>query len=369
MRIRLHTVVSLTLFTLLLVASSAVWAQSGDQLRTRDKLQDKTQDRIQDPLQTRDQLFTRYMDRVNEYDKTSDQQRDRLRQNLKDCLDLQIPQDQLEVLFPKQANQYSTQARLKMQNSVLELAREGMPTDLLCDKIAEGVMKHASEPAVEGAVTRMEGFTRHAHQYLHQAREEGIEDAGGPQVRRQLERGVALNMWRGLNEGELDQLRDRARDRVRDGSCNLVDLAAATETATELKELGVPSERALGLCGEALQQGYRGQEMRQIGHMFMAAHMNGGDQTQLCNELQQRIQQRERMGQMLQAMQQQGWMGPRQMGHEYGGGSPVDEVMGGGHHGDGMQGGGGMGGDGSGDGGGMGGGMGGSGSGGTGGQH
>ncbi len=351
MKKRFHTLVSLALFALLVLTSSVAWAQSpGDQ------------------LQTRDQLLTRYMDRVNEYDKTSDQQRDRLRQNLKDCVELQIPQDQLEVLFPEDAQQYSAQARLKMQNSVLELARKGMPTDLLCDKIAEGSMKHAPEAAVEGAVTRMEGFTRHAHQYLNQAREEGIEELGGPRVRRQLERGVALNMWRGLNEAELDQLRDRARDRLRDGSCTLVDLAAASETATELKELGLPSERALGLCGEALQQGYEGREMRQIGQMFMAAHMNGGDENQLCNELQQRIQQREQMGQMMQAMQGQGWMGPRQMGHDYGGGSPVDEVMGGGHHGDGMQGGGGMGGDGGGMGGG-GGGMDGSGSGGSSGQH
>jgi hypothetical protein len=357
MRIRLQATLSLALFTLLVLASSPAWAQSpGDQLQTRDKIQDK----IQDPLQTRDQLYSHYMDRVNEYDSTSDQQRDRLRQNLKDCLVLDLPQDQLDTLFPVQRARYSTQAQLKMQNAVLALAREGMPTDLLCGKIAEGTMKNAPESALEGAVARMEGFTKHAHQYLNQARQEGFEGAGDFQIQRQLERGVALNMWRGLQEGELDQLRDRAKDRLRDGSCSLVDLAAASETATELKELGVSSDRALGLCGDALQQGYRGQEMRQIGHMFMAAHMNGENDEQLCDALQMRIRQREQLGQMMEYMQGQGWMGPEQMGHDYGGGSPVDEVMGGGHHGDGMNGdgsGSGMGGDGS--GGGSGGGMGG----------
>ncbi|RKZ11784.1 hypothetical protein DRQ32_05150 [bacterium] len=146
-----------------------------------------------------------------------------------------------------------------------------------------------------------------------------------------------MNMWRGLEEGELDQLRTRARERLRDGSCDLTDLSAAAETATELKEMGVGSERAMNLCGEALRQGYSAEDMRGLGHMVMAAHRNGEPGDAVCDQLQDRVRAHEGLGDMQQHMMQNGWMGPESGGHGYGGGSPVDDVMGGGHHGGGNQ--------------------------------
>ena len=342
---RLEMMMGLVLITLLAVSVGTVQAQTST---------DDTQ------TQMRQNMQTRYMERVNQYDSLNDQDRDRMRQHLKECIDYQIPEDQMETLFPEGRHGASMHSQMQLQETVLDLAREGMPTDLPCRKWEEGMMKGAPETAVANAAMRMGEYTRYAHQYMNQARQDGIEGVDDPQVERQLQRGIAMNMWRGLNEDELGQLRDHARQRLRDGSCDLIDLSAASETATELKEMGMDSQQAVGLCGEALQQGYRGQEMRQIGHMFMAAHMNNADDENLYDAMHMRIQQHEQLAQMMDYMQEQGWMGPEQMGHDYGGCSPVDDVMWGGHHGDGdmSHDHGGMGGDGGdmgGDGGGMGG--------------
>jgi hypothetical protein len=171
----------------------------------------------------------------------------------------------------------------------------------------------------------------------------------------QLERGVALNRWRGMQDGEFDQLRDHARERSRVGDCDLTDLCAATETTTELREMGIDAPQATQLCGEALQQGYRAREIRELAWMVGEAQRNGAEGSEVCDQLQQHIRDREHLGDMVQQMQHEGWMGPESMGGGHGGHSPVDEVMGGGHHGDGDGGMGGHGGGGHGDGGGMGG--------------
>ncbi len=324
---RLAWMTSVVVISVLALGGGTALAQAMDDAQNQGQLETRAQNH--------ENTWSRYMDRVDQYDSLSDQDRQRMRQHLEECIQYDLPEDQMETLFPENPDGVSMRSQMRLQETVLELARDGMPTDLPCRKWEEGVMKGAPEPVLENAVERMGQYTRHAHQYMEQARHEGLDGVGSPQVERQLERGIAMDMWRGLDEKELDQLRAHARERLRDGDCSLVDLAAASETATELKEMGMDSDRAIGLCGEALQQGYRGQELRQIGHMYMAAQMHQGDGDNVYEALHMRVRQHEQLAQMMDYMQEQGWMGPEQMGHDYGGCSPVDDVMWGGHHGDG----------------------------------
>jgi hypothetical protein len=109
-----------------------------------------------------------------------------------------------------------------------------------------------SDEVLERACDQMEGNVRTANQFMKRAHEDGVETGNEDAERRQT-REMAMNMWRGLNEEEMDQIRERARLRLRDGSCSTEELTAAAETATKLKEMGVERKRALRLAGDALQ--------------------------------------------------------------------------------------------------------------------
>lgn len=334
----------LLLFITLSLGTSSVWAQN------EQGTQDQTQER------------QRLMERVENDPSLDTGQRERMRKNLRECEELGIAPDQLNALFPDQSAGYSAETRLKIQSQVMTLAREGRPVDLICDKMDEGRLKGASEPAMTRVAEQMGENLRYAHRYLQDAQSEGIQGLADPTQEQALERGVALNRWRGLEDGDFEQLRARARDRARDGECDLTDLCAATETVTELQEMGIDAQRATQLCGEALQQGYRAREMRQLGWMVAEAQLNGEDGSEMCEQLQQRVRERQQLGEMVREMQGEGWMGEHAGEGGHGGHSPVDGVMGGGHGQDGGaggHGGGGTGGGGHGGGGGGGGGSGG----------
>jgi len=280
-----------------------------------------------------DQGGGRFLDRIQNDTGLSEQQRDRMRTNLQLCRDLALTDEQLDALFPDGGSHFSGETRLRMQEQVLALAVDGQPYDLLCSKVGEGEMKGAREPDVERAVNRMSEYVRAAHQYMEDAKQDGVAGLDDMRAEQHLQRGIAMNMWRGLERGELDQLRTHARERLRDGSCNLIDLSAAAETATELKESGVRSELAMDLCGDALREGYRAADMRGLGRMTMVAHRNGEPGDDFCIRLRDRVREHANMAEMQQTMMQSGWMGPESMGHGFGGHSPVDDVMGGHHSG------------------------------------
>lgn len=275
---------------------------------------------------------SQFRDRIDHDTSLTVPQRDRMRENLQSCKDVAMTDEQLDVMFPEGGSHYSAEARLRMQSRVLELARNGQPYDLLCNKMGEGEMKRASEQHVERAVQRMGEYVDAAHQYMEHAKRDGVAGLNDAGAEHHLHRGLAMDMWRGLEQGELDQLRTHARERLRNNSCDLIDLSAAAETATELKEMGVGSELAVGLCADALRGGYAAEDMRGLGHMTMVAHRNGEPGDQFCTQLRDHVREHDKLGDMQHTMMQAGWMGPESMGHGYSGHSPVDDVMGGGHH-------------------------------------
>lgn len=283
------------------VMAPVTWAQSDDAL----------QERIRQRIENDDQLKER--DRLQ------------LREHLRDCEELGLSDATVEALF---ADGEPLREQIRLQSRVLTMARERLPIEPLVEKLREGRRKQVGEPALERVCSQLEQHVRTAAQVMNRARESGLQP-GDDTTEKRLTESLALNMWRGLGEGDCDQLMERARQRLRDGSCSTTDLAAASATATELRELGLERERAMRMAGDALQNGYTAREIRQMARMVMAAHAHGQAVDEVVGHVQAGLQQHEQMGELMQHMWQRGWMGPGEDHGGRGGHSPVDDVIGG----------------------------------------
>jgi hypothetical protein len=303
------------MFSLLLAA--AIWMPAAGQDQTTEP----------------DQLRQRIRDRIRAESGMEEAQMTRMENHLERCLRLGLSDDQVEALFPMPGAGMAAANMLRMQARVMAAAEEGLAVDLLAGKMREGRMKGAAADAIETAVERMEQHLRIAQREMRRAVEEGVTPNGEEQAERHLQRGLALDMWRGLHEGDLAHLREQARLRARDGSCTTTELAAAAETTTVLIEQGQDPERSREMLGLGLRQGYTAEEMRRLGAMARAAHRRGGPPEEVLAMLGEQMQQGAQLEEMMRQMMRHGWMGPGDMqGH--GAHSPVDDVIGGpGHHG------------------------------------
>jgi uncharacterized membrane protein YgcG len=351
-------VLALVLFMSASPAAAVEQNESPDRTRQQSVEQTRLGDGSGD--RAREQDRQRIRDRIDAASTLSAQERARMHQNLDACLAHGAEVGELGAIFPGAGpgTALSAQSMLRLQERVRTMLQDGLCAEAVVDKVREGRMKRVPEARLEHAAERMQQHVRAAHHQLKQARHQGADSSDDPLRENALVKGLALNLWRGLEEGDIERLRDRARRR--DGGCSTTDLAAAAETATQLRELGIEGSRAVDLAGEALQRGYSAREMRQLGFMVMATHMHGGPPDEVLKHLEEGVGHHRDLGEISRNMMQWGWMGPSDTGHGHGGHSPVDDVLGGGpggHHG------------GSGDGGGHGGGGGGGGDDGTGGHH
>jgi hypothetical protein len=350
--------------------------QSKDQLHDQIHDQDRTHDGIGDQAgsgdaeaaadQDRDQLRQRLHDRIQDCPATAEQKREMTR-NLDEGLRLRLDGQTLETLYPENGKRGKAEEAgllLKFQRHVLGAAAEGLPAEALAAKIREGRMKGVPAEALAGAVEKLQQQLRTSERIMERADKSGVEIPSDPAQRRQQVRELSRTLAQGLDEPSLDQLRQRACDRARDGSCRTGVLVAAAGAAARLHESGIETGRAVRIAGDALRSGYDAAQMNRIGLMTMAAHQRrNGDE--LANELENCLRNGMAWREMERHLMQAGWLGPADMGGH--GGDPDHMAgpggMGGGGQGGGM-GGGGMGGSGNQDG--TGGGTGGSGSGGSG---
>jgi hypothetical protein len=323
----------LVLPLLMTLGTSLATAQenTGEQARERHELRDPPNEPQGEALRER------IRERIQNEPGLQAQERERLQKHLGECSALGLDDDTVEALFNEEE---PLRAQLRQQERVLTMARQGLPIEPVMNKLQEGRRKGANEEALERVCSRMEEHVRTASRIMERAHADGVEPAGDPRTERQLTRSMAMNMWRGLAEGDMDQLRERARARLREHQCTTTDLAAAAETATQLKEMNTERHRAVEIAGQALQRGYSAREMRQISWMVMAAHAHGGPPEEVLGRIEQGLRNQERMGEMVQNMWQRGWMGPGDEHGGRGGHSPVDDVIGGpgGQGGDGQQG-------------------------------
>jgi hypothetical protein len=309
------------LFIGLAVSPALADDESGQaQVRSRKETQTTAQDPQGDAL--RQQIRERIQDEAG----LQDQERERLRSHLEECNRLGLDDGTVEVLFNENI---PLRAQIRTQERVLTLAREGLPVEPIVQKLQEGLRKGATPEALERVCARIGEHVRAAHQFMKQAHETGITP-GDAKAERQRVREMATYMWRGLREGDMEQLQKRAQQRLRDGSCTTEDLAAAAETATRLGEIGIERDKAVRLAGGALQYGYTVREMRQLVWTVMTAHTHGGSSDKVIDTLERGIRNQHQLSQMIQEMRQQGWMGPAD---QHGGHSPVDNTGGSGYGG------------------------------------
>jgi hypothetical protein len=339
----------MTAFALcVLVFGTAVQAQEDvgqgqlNRERARDGALDQNrageqdQDRDRDRDNWRNQLHSR-IDAAT--DLTAEEQA-AMHANLNACFDLGIDETSVEAVFPGEGkrNRVSAQAMLRLQNRVMTAAREGLPVEPMLIKIQEGRTKGVAEPLLERACVRMEQNVRTAHRIMQKAQDEGFEPPKDGTQTRRMNGEMAQQMWRGMNEEGYEQIRERARLRLRDGDCGVEDLVAGGEVATRLLEAGVNRERATRFAGEALQQGYRTQQMHQLQVMVASRYQRGEPMDAFVGDMEQCLGAGMGAGEMYNYMMRHGWMGPGDM-YGPGGYQPTDHKGLGGDKGDGGMGG------------------------------
>ena len=310
--IRFHGMALIMVALCLLVFGTAVQAQS-------DRDQDRTQQF------SKDQVRNNLHDNVNAAAGLTDGERKQMHANVDVCVDLDISQAGLEALFPGEQKQarVSAQTMLRLQNRVMTTAQEGLPVDPMVAKIQEGRTKGVPEPTLEQACVRMENNLRTANKIMEKAVDDGFEPPKDQTQNRYMKTEMAQQMWRGTKEQDYDQLRERAQKRVRDGSCEVEDLVSAGELATRLGEAGVKRQRALQLSGDALENGYRAREMRQLQLMVAGNQQGSGKMNQFMGDLEHCIGAGMGEGEMNNYMMRHGWMGPGDM-YGPGGYQPAD---------------------------------------------
>lgn len=298
------------------------------------------QEQVREPAREGAMLRERIRDRIANEQGLEDQDRERLRQHLAECEQLGLNDDITAALF---AEGEPLKNQMRTQERVLAMARDGLPVEPVMQKLQEGRRKGANHERLEQACARMEEHVRAADRIMKQTRADGVQASVADAERRHTGE-VAICMWSGLKEADMDQLRERARLRLRDGTCTTEDFAAAAETASRLHEMHIERMRALGLAGEALQNGYTARDMQQLRWMVMSAHLHGGPTDEVLDTLEDGLRNQHQMTYMMRQMQQHGWMGPADEHGGRGGMTPDHSGgsgPGGGHHG----GGGGHGGD------------------------
>ena len=141
---------------------------------------------------------------------------------------------------------------------------------------------------------------------------------------------MAQHMWAGLQEGDMQRLRERARERLRDGSCQTDDLVGASGAAVRMMDNGADRHEALRLSGEALQRGYNRQQMQEMSALLAAGHANGGPLDRMMREMEECVGEGVGCEEMARQMIRAGWLGPGQMqgpgghgsGMQHGAGNP-----------------------------------------------
>jgi hypothetical protein len=225
---------------------------------------------------------------------------------------------------------------------VVRCLADGVPAEPLVAKIREGCVKGVPAGRLETAADAMAEHLRHAHRYMNRVQEDGVTPPEDPLQRREQVCTMAQHMWGGLQDGDMERLRERARDRLRDGSCRTGELVGACGAALRMMESGAPRDEAVTIAGDALHRGWSRDEMGELGAMFAAGRQQGGPVDRMLGEMAGCLGDGMGPGEMSRHMMQQGWLGPAGISGPFGpgegqhGGNPGH----GGHHEGGTHGGG-----------------------------
>jgi hypothetical protein len=133
----------------------------------------------------------------------------------------------------------STETRTRVDAMIRTAERDGLPTETMSDRAAEGQTKGASDAAILAAVTRARMQLDASLTALHRGgRDQPDQD--------EVARGAQV-LARGATEAQLEALVRRTPSERR--------LTVAFETLTELTARGVPVDHALAVVGSRLEEG------------------------------------------------------------------------------------------------------------------
>ena len=275
-------------------------------------------------------------------------ERTRMHNRLRSCSDAGLAPEQLEGLFPTQ-DQRHLQARtaVRVQNRVTAALADGLPVEPMVAKVREGCVKGVPDTRIEQAAQRIEANLRVARRVMHESVGDGLTPPADRQQQANQVRTMAQHMWSGLQEGDMQRLRERARERLRDGSCQTDDLVGASGAAVRMMDVGADRAEAVRLSGEALRRGYSRQQMQEMSALLAAGHANGGPLDSMLRDLKECLGEGMDCGEMARHMVRAGWLGPGQMqgpgghgsGMQHGAGNPGYQGGHGGMEGGGMHGG------------------------------
>lgn len=221
---------------------------------------------------------------------------------------LGIPAAVVESVFPGAGHELPPGLLLELQQSVIDAAVEGLPVDLVLDKVREGRIKGATEAQLIEATRRMVFNIRSAGRIVDSVSFRAEMSAAIPAARQHMLDEVAQQLWRGLTEHGYLSLCETGR-RVEE-RCDAVDLVAAGEVAVRLIEAGADHDRALEFARETIRRGYREQEMRQIQLMVVTCHQHGGGSDEFIANMEHCMNVDMGAAEMLGYMARRGWMGP-----------------------------------------------------------
>jgi len=148
-------------------------------------------------------------------------------------------------------------------NRLLEHAQQaidqGLPERPIMNKIKEGLAKGASPERIQPVVREMVGNLRDAREVLRETASSGSSQEKGGNSRATEVMAEALG--RGVTVDEVRSLgRSTGKNRV-----NQEDLAFGAKGLALTKEGGVPGADAIPVVGEALRQGFRSNELLDLG--------------------------------------------------------------------------------------------------------
>ncbi len=134
---------------------------------------------------------------------------------------------------------------------------QGLPERPIMNKIKEGLAKGASPERIQPVVRDMVGNLRDAREVLRDANSGGSEKGGNSRatevMAEALGRGVTVDEVRSLG-------RSRGKSRV-----NQEELAFGAKGLALTKEGGISGKEAIPVVGEALRQGFRSNELLDLG--------------------------------------------------------------------------------------------------------
>jgi len=198
------------------------------------------------------------------------QDRDRLKEQIRDMINAGIPEDDSEKINQMMMNHhFSHRNMIKAQQIVMDTVKEGLPFTPVINKAYEGIAKNAPDEAIVNAMEK----TRRRYSYAY---EQAKQITDNRQQIQNLGQSIFDGLQAGLSSEDADKImislkqQTRKTDRV-----NAEGLAMETFLAARtMARLGVASTSITDITCQAIQNKYNAEKMHQLQTRFKEEAMN-----------------------------------------------------------------------------------------------